>query len=187
MTNILVVSYSRTGMTSQIGRELAGQLEADFERIEEIENRAGVFGFLFSALESLAKGLPAIRTVKEPHQYDLVVLGTPVWAGSMASPVRSYLMAHRTRLPRMAFFATMRGSGADDALREMRFMCHAEAAPSCAFTENEIKDLRYAHRLMDFAHTLKHVERQISVPLGPAADTSTWMGDIEPAGHFVRS
>jgi flavodoxin len=187
MTNILVVSYSRTGTTSQIGRELAGQLEAEFERIEEIENRAGVLGFLFSALESLAKGLPAIRTVKQPNQYDLVVLGTPVWAGSMASPVRSYLMAHRAQLPRMAFFATMRGAGDDDALREMRFMCHAEAAPSCSFTEDEVKNLRYAHRLMDFARTLKHLESEISLPLGPAADTSTWMGDVEPAGHVVRS
>jgi menaquinone-dependent protoporphyrinogen IX oxidase len=187
MTNILVVNYSRTGITSRIGRELATRLDADFERIEEIENRAGVVGFLISAFESLAKGLPAVRTSKNPNHYDLVVVGTPVWAGTMSAPVRAYLHAHRAQLPRMAFFATMRGSGADDALREMRFLCRADDAPSCSFTDAEVNSQRYAHKLMDFARTLKHLELKLSVPLNPAADVSTWVGDIEPAGQFARS
>mgnify|MGYP003406674327 CR=1 FL=1 len=185
MPNILVVSYSRTGTTSRIARELADQLGADFERIEEIENRAGVVGFLISALESLAKGLPAIRTVKDPHQYDLVVVGTPVWVGSMASPVRAYLEAHRTRLPRVAFFATMRARGAEDALREMKFLCRANAAASCAFTEAEVKNLRYLHKLANFANALSRVQRQVRKPVSPVADASTWVGEAEPVGELA--
>lgn len=181
MAKILVVAYSRTGSTTRVGKELAIYLDADFERIEEVDSRRGAMGFVVSVLESVAKGLPAIRTHKDPSQYDLLVLGSPVWVGNMASPVRSYLTLHRAQLPRMAFFATMRARGGEEAVREMKFFARADAAPSCVFTQSDIEQLRHSKRLEEFAKSLTFLSRQMSAPLSPAADASTWIGEPERA------
>jgi flavodoxin len=181
MSNILVVTYSRTGNTARVGKELANHLDADFERIEELENRQGIAGFAIAALESLAKGLPSIRTTKDPSQYSLVVLGTPVWAGHMASPVRTYLTLQHAHLPRMAFFATMGGHGAEETIRELKFLTRSDVAPSCAFTQAEIERARYAQKLEGFAKSLAPLTRRESATLNSAADASTWISEPEPA------
>ncbi|MET0388349.1 MAG: flavodoxin [Polyangiales bacterium] len=154
MKKILVVCYSRTGSTARVGRAIASALGADFELIQEVENRHGIVGFVLSALESLAKGLPSIRTQKDPRDYDLVVIGTPVWAASMSAPVRSYLFTHRTQLPQLAFFTLMGGVGADDALRELKLLCQADDAPTYALTQAEARSFQDTRKFRDFIGTL---------------------------------
>ena len=76
---ILVVSYSRSGATSKVATLLAKNLGADLAPIEEHASREGFGGYVRSALEALARGLPAIRTQRDPKDYDFVVVGIPVW------------------------------------------------------------------------------------------------------------
>jgi menaquinone-dependent protoporphyrinogen IX oxidase len=52
-------------------------------------------------------------------EYDLVLIGTPIWACTMASPVRSFLQEYKEKLPRVAFFCTMGGDDASDTFSEM--------------------------------------------------------------------
>ena len=154
MAKILVVWFSRSGTTTVVAQQLARALGADMERIEEVTDRHGPLGFVLSALEAVSKGLPSIRARKDPAQYDLVVLGTPVWAGCMASPVRSWLFLNRARLRRMAFFATMGGQGGDDVLRELRLLCDAPDAPSCVFLQREVATGKHLEPLDAFAAAL---------------------------------
>jgi multimeric flavodoxin WrbA len=47
----------------------------------------------------------------QPRDYAVVVLGTPVWAGNMSSPVRAYINQHRAEIRNLALFCTQGGSG----------------------------------------------------------------------------
>ena len=89
---ILVVYYSRSSKTQRAAEEVAKNLGADIEGIQDVRSRKGLFGWLRSGSEAARGVLPAIKpTVKDPGQYDLVVLGTPIWASKMSSPLRTWL------------------------------------------------------------------------------------------------
>lgn len=87
----LVVYYTRTGNTEQVGKEVANQLNADLEEIKEDKEWEGKLGMLHASLSALFKGKSEIAIEKNPGDYDLVVIGTPVWAGHIPPAVRRYL------------------------------------------------------------------------------------------------
>lgn len=147
MAKVLVVFYSRTGTVARVAEALARELGADLDQIEDACPRVGVGGYLRSAVEAIAKGVPSIRSRVDPSGYDLVVLGSPVWVGTMAAPMRSYLFGQRGALRNVALFAVMAGAGAETALREMRALCGNEDAPSCAFHQREVKTGAFRKRL----------------------------------------
>ena len=152
---ILVVWYSRGGTSSKVAMQLAKSLGADLDPIEESGSRAGFGGYVRSALEALAKGLPAIRTKRDPKAYDLVVVGTPVWVGTMSSPVRSYLYTHRRELPDLAFFAVMGGRGGEDTVAEMRLASGASRAPTCVLTQRDVEQGRHIAQCEAFAGAVR--------------------------------
>jgi flavodoxin len=155
MAKSLVVCYSRSGTTLSVAQEISAALGADLDPIEDGSNRKTLFGYLHSGFEAASRGLPSVRTAKNPRDYEFVVLGTPVWMGTMSSPVRSYLFLHHGRLPRVAMFATMGGRGGEDALREMKLLCESPEAASAAFVESEIKAGRHRQQLEQFVAGLK--------------------------------
>lgn len=135
----LIVYYSRSGTTGRIARQLAHQLAADIDEIRVESNRMSAGGYLRCLLEAIAKGLPSMQTRHDPRDYDRVIIGTPVWAGTVASPVRSYLCLHHGKLPKLSFFATMGGRGAEAVLAEMKLLCAAEDAPCFFATQAEVE------------------------------------------------
>ncbi|MDK2882949.1 MAG: hypothetical protein PWP58_1285, partial [Bacillota bacterium] len=102
-----VVYYSRTGNTAEAATKLASLLEADIIRIEDLENRNGVTGFLRSAYEAVAgKNAAIAETDVDLSVYDLVVLCTPVWAGKISSPARAFLSMYGKSLRSVAYLLT---------------------------------------------------------------------------------
>jgi menaquinone-dependent protoporphyrinogen IX oxidase len=63
-----------------------------------------------------------------PEDYDLVVFGSPVWFGSLSSPVRTYLLRHYDDLEEVAFFCTCASGGGERVLRQMADLCRKEPA-----------------------------------------------------------
>jgi len=136
----LVVVYSRTGNTLSVAKRIAGELEADLEAIEDKTNRKGILGFLRSGYESLRKKIPPIAEPKHnPDDYELFIIGTPIWAGRMSSPVRAYLMRFRGQLRKVAFFATSAGGDHGKALAEMVELAAAEPLATVEITFGQIK------------------------------------------------
>lgn len=89
---VLVAFYSRTGNTRRVAEAIAERLKADMEEIRDVGSRSGVPGFFRSGYEALAGKLPEIQQVyRRPDEYDLVLIGSPVWVGRPSSPIRSYL------------------------------------------------------------------------------------------------
>jgi len=91
--NTLVVYYSRTGRCSKIAHALGEMLEGcDIERIEDERDMTGMKGLAQMSMKALMrKGSEISPTRFSPEWYDEIFLVTPVWAGSIAPAVRTYL------------------------------------------------------------------------------------------------
>ena len=88
----LVVYYSRTGTTKKVAETISSMIESDIERIIDTKKRAGPFGGLAAAKDAILKRLTKIEATKnDPSDYDLVIIGTPIWVGAMSAPIRSYI------------------------------------------------------------------------------------------------
>lgn len=151
----LVVYYSRSGTCKRVASYVAEALEGDVEEIEEAVPRTGVAGYARSLLEAVAKGVPSIGTTRDPRDYNLVVLGSPVWAGTMASPIRSYILSHPGQLRSAAFFAVMGGRGGEQALREMRLACGATDSPRCLLTQREVERDLFRNECVRFVRDIE--------------------------------
>jgi flavodoxin len=155
MNRILVVYHSRTGYTRRVALDLAGRLGADLDVIRIVQPMHGPVGYALCALEALAGLAPALRRQeKDPADYDFVVLGTPVWFWSLASPVRSWLEAHGRRARRYAFFCTMGGSGAGRVFAAMRELTGHAPLATLALTDAEI-DATARAKLDAFVHAIR--------------------------------
>jgi len=141
----LVMYYSRTGNTRKIAEAIAEALRADaeveLEEIVDIKKRRGVFGFIGSGKDAVLKRTTTIEPIRaDLSSYDLVVVGTPVWAGSVASPIRTFLSEHGNNVKQPAFFCTTGGTGIKKALRVMEELCGKAPAATLSFTEKGLKD-----------------------------------------------
>ncbi len=155
MNRVLVISYSRSGTTSRLASRIAADLSADRCEIIDVRPRDGLVGYMQSALESVAKGLPSIRVDVDPAAYELVVAGTPVWAGSMASPMRSFLTRHAGRIRRLACFCTMGGRGGAETLHEMQAIVGETRALMFSVTAGELQSGHRDQELLEFIYDLQ--------------------------------
>lgn len=139
MPRDLVVYYSRTGTTRKVGQQIASALDADLEEILDPTRRSGPLGFIRSGFEARYRRLPPIAAAeRDPMRYARVVIGTPIWAGSVASPVRAYLRRYHASIREVAFFATCGGSGSQSAFRQMAYEYGGEPLARLVLRQDEI-------------------------------------------------
>lgn len=153
---ILLIYYSRTGFTKKVVDELAAKWECNVEAIEDVKSRGGFFGYMRSGFEALNKKLTDIKSMnKDPSQYKLVVIGSPVWASNIPSPVRTYMTKYRNKFKKVAFFCTFGGSGADKVFNDMAQLCDYKPIATMAITDNEIKKDLYKEKIKEYINAIQ--------------------------------
>jgi flavodoxin len=151
----LVVFYSCTGTTRRIAEALSTALGCDCEAIVAAERYTGFFGVTRAAIEAMWQRPARIAPAKlDPAAYDLVILGTPVWAWSVTSPMRAYLTANQEKLPQVAFFCTLGGRGSDSAFAQMQAVAGKPPRATAAFTTADVMAARFQPRLAAFVQAL---------------------------------
>lgn len=166
MTKILVLYYSRTGFTRTIALQIAGACSADLEPIEDAAKRDPASGYVRSALEAALHVATPIRPAQHvPSDYDIVVIGTPIWFRNVPSPVRSYLTRHRRQFRRVAFFCSHDGSGQAKVLRDLESLCGRPAAATLAIADADVTGESYRDRLSEFTDTLMDSDRSYWQPV----------------------
>ncbi len=139
--NILVAYFSRTNMTKKIAEQIAKELDADIEHITDSKNRSGVLGYIACGREVSLKKTPKTNPIeKKIEDYEIVIIGTPVWAFNMASPIRTYLRNNNNKFKKVAFFATQAGRGADTAFKEMEQLSSKPVATVVIKTKDVVKE-----------------------------------------------
>lgn len=137
----LVVYYSRSNITKEIAKEIQKELNCDIEEIKPLKGYDGKTGYAKAGYESVTKKTPEIEAIENnPADYDLVVIGTPVWASTMASPVYTYLTQNKDKLNNVAFFATCGGSGDESTLKNMAKLVGKEGVATYSATRKTIDD-----------------------------------------------
>lgn len=113
----LIVYYSRTNTTKEIANKLQKELDCDIEEITDGNKYKGKLGFMKGGMNATMGRASDIDPVsKDPSDYDLVIIGTPVWSSNMATPIFTYLIKYKDQIKNMASFCTCMGGGYDKAL-----------------------------------------------------------------------
>lgn len=148
---ILVAYYSRTGTTKKVAESISKLLKCDCEEILDVKSRAGPIGYIKSGKEATLKKLALIKpTKKDPKKYDLVIIGTPVWAFTMSSPIRTYISGNKDFFKKLAFFCTMGGSGDTGTFKDMETLCNKKPIQIMSLKTKEVLDKKHLSSVKEF-------------------------------------
>ena len=156
MTKCLVAYYSWHGNTAKVAQAIAEELSADLEEILDAEPRAGLLGYVRSGFEAWSQ-LPATikASTKSVAQYDVVILGCPVWAHHMASPMRSYILREEPNFRRVALFCTLGGAYGEQAIAALTALCNRPPIAELLVTAGLLKSGQWRELAIDFARSLR--------------------------------
>jgi len=152
----LIVFYSRTGTTRKVARALASELGCDIEEMIDLRNRAGWIGYIRSLIDASRKRLTNLKEpLYRPELYDLVLIGTPIWAGNLATPVRAYLVQNHQRLKNVAFFLTSGGAGEKKTVAQMELLVGKKPLAVLGLTVNAVRLENFSEQLNQYVRQLK--------------------------------
>lgn len=156
MKKILIAYYSRTGTTRELAMKLQEKLGADREEIETTKDRSGVVGYFICGKEATKKQAAEIKpTGKTASEYDLIVLGTPVWGWNISSPLRAYLEQNRRKFKAIAAFCTMSGSGDKRSFSEIESICGLKLLAQASFLTKDVKEGKHRGQLEEFLKSIQ--------------------------------
>jgi flavodoxin len=152
---ILLVYYSRTGTTKLIADDISAELRCDVEEIVDTKNRGGILGYLGAGRDAFFRRLTTLKPTRyDPANYDVIIVGTPVWNASVSAPVRTYLTAHKGDLKSVVFFCTYGGSGARRVFRQMADICRLEPLGRLDVREADVRRGDHVSRVKAFLANL---------------------------------
>ena len=114
MSNVktLVIYYSFEGSTEFIAKIIAEKLGADVLKLEpekEIKSR-GFMKFFWGGRQATMKEKPKLKPLdKNPADYDLIFIGTPVWAWTFSPALRSFFYQVKLKDKKIVLFCSFGG------------------------------------------------------------------------------
>lgn len=120
---VLVVYYSQTRATESVALEIQEQLGADIEAIEMENPYDGDYDATIArCLKERETGeLPAVKPLKANiADYDLVMIGYPVWFGTCALPVLSLTQTEQFEGKKVVTFCTFGSGGLQSSTADLK-------------------------------------------------------------------
>jgi flavodoxin len=150
----LIAYYSRTEVTAKVAKDIQKEFGADIEEIKDTKKRSGLLGWIKSLYDAI-KGIPAkIKPIeKDPSEYDTVIIGTPIWASTMATPILTYITENKAKFKNVAFFCTCGSSGYAETLAKMEKLADKEPLETLFLTKSDIGS--YDDKLESYANKIK--------------------------------
>jgi flavodoxin len=149
----LVVFYSRTGSTKKIAQTLAKKIGADVDEIIDHTNRNGFKGILFSCFDVARQKLTNISTKKDPKNYDLVIIATPIWVGTVTPAVLTYATQFKSQIKKYAVI-TVGDDAPDKAVASLESLLTRKSVAFTGFTATDLSQ-NYESKLNEFVKKLK--------------------------------
>ena len=121
----LIVYYSMNGNTDYAAQKMATIINADLLRINPKksfpENK--FLRFLLCGKSAVFGETPELEDyVFNSDMYDHIIIGTPIWAGNMSSPIRTFVVDNKDKLKtkKISIYCTHSGGGGDKAIRKIK-------------------------------------------------------------------
>jgi menaquinone-dependent protoporphyrinogen IX oxidase len=159
---VLVVYYSRTRRTERLAHAIGNSLEirglrCDLEPLHESITRQGFLGYLRSRVDSaLGRTCPILPLTHKPEDYDVVVVGSPVWSGTVSNPVQSFLAANAGRLKNVALFLTHRAPQVAAVFAQMEALIARPAVAELTVRWPELISGDYKLEVRPFVEQIEH-------------------------------
>ncbi|MBK5113594.1 MAG: flavodoxin [Candidatus Heimdallarchaeota archaeon] len=118
----LVIYYSKTGNTKLMAESIASEVNADLFEIQRQKDikSSGFMLYFRGGFESMTrKNIRLEKTEIDLEKYDLIFLGTPVWAWRLNPVVRSFLKKVKIENKKIGLFASCAGS-AEGVLADLK-------------------------------------------------------------------
>jgi flavodoxin len=122
MEKTLIIYYSYEGSTERIANYLSEKLSFDIEKITPVneKKRSGFSKYIWGGREATMKKKPMLNPIKSNFdEYDTVLMGSPIWAGTMTPPIYFLLEGGMIKDKKIGFFYCS-GGGAGKAEERIR-------------------------------------------------------------------
>ncbi len=139
-SKILIAYYTRTGNTHTIAEAIQRQTGGALAEIRPVIPYPAQYHAVLkqAQAEIQSSARPAIETgIEHVDAYDTVFVGSPIWWGTVAPPVGTFLAAHRFAGKMMVPFYSHGGGGAGHAESDLARLCpNAIVKPGLAVRGN---------------------------------------------------
>ena len=124
-----IVYYSMSGNTEYVAKYVSSKIDADLIKIEpkkEYPNK-GLKKFLWGGKSAVMGEKPELENY-EFGNYDLIVFVSPVWAGTFAPPIRTFVNDNTDKLNGNKFAVIMcqSGAGGEKAIEKLKSLLNTE-------------------------------------------------------------
>jgi flavodoxin len=119
---VLVAFYSLEGNTRLLARHIAKTLKADVMEVRPVKDmpQKGLKKFIFGGRQAMMGAKPDIQPPeKDWKDYDMIFVGTPIWAWTASPPIMSYLSKSGISGKKVALFCCYEGNSGS-AFEKMR-------------------------------------------------------------------
>ena len=155
----LVVYYSLTNNTKIIAKTIQKEINCDILEIKPIKdlNPEGGAKFMWGGMQATMHKKPKLEPyIIDISKYEIIIIGTPVWAWTFAPPIRTFLSENDLKNRKIALWVCASGDG-EKAL--MRF-------------KKQLKDANLIGGMKVIEPTDKNMESNI-------AQTIEWVNSIK--------
>lgn len=120
---ILVVYYSQSNTTKTVAQEIQKQLGCDIAEIECVEPYTGDFGAVagrWQKEQQEGKTTEIKPLAKNVKDYDVIFLGYPIWGGTYASPMATFLQNTDFQGKKLVPFCTFGSGGLNTSVDQLK-------------------------------------------------------------------
>lgn len=119
-----IVYYSQSGNCTYVANEITKYLEADVVKIEpeKAYPDKGFKKFFWGGKSAVMGETPTLVPYEfDASAYDVIIIGYPVWAGTFAPPIRTFVESNRSVLlgKKVCAFASSSGGNADKSFKKL--------------------------------------------------------------------
>jgi len=110
---MLVIFYSFEGNTKLIAENIAKEINADILEINPVEKikTKGFMKFFWGGKQAMMNEKPPLVPFNiNPNNYDIIFIGTPVWAWGPAPPIKSFFEQCKISEKNIALFCCHGGA-----------------------------------------------------------------------------
>jgi flavodoxin len=143
----VVIYYSYEGSTRLIGESIAGAIEADLLPLipkKEI-TRQGFSKYFWGGSQVMMKRKPELMPFEvNPLEYDLILIGTPVWAWTFSPPVATLLKTIDFSGKKIALFSCHGGQNGKTFLNLKNHLADSQVIGEIDFFEPVKRDTEFS-------------------------------------------
>lgn len=113
MPNKIIIYYSLEGSTRLIAQTIAQSLDADILELKPLKeiNPKGFLKYFWGGRQVVFKEKPKLEFFsKNPLAYEIIIIGTPVWAFTYTPSIRSFLAQIKLRNKKVGLFCCHEGN-----------------------------------------------------------------------------